>query len=195
MVAVLPVSRLAGWQSRHRMALAFFWLLPAIALGAFLPLLPGVQTDDGELVDARRDFFGVLRVRDHGQDSLEPWRGLYHGRVLHGAQFIRPDMRRTPTTYYVEGSGIALAFEQHSRRLAGLPIRAGIVGLGTGTLTAFGREGDELVFFEPSQRDGHRAEVFAFLGDSRAHTRVCQVTPGCHSSASRWMSPTARLTI
>ena len=173
MVAVLPASRLAAGQSRHRMALAFFWVLPAVALGVSIPLLPSVQTIDGELVDARRDFFGVLRVRDHGQDSLNPWRGLYHGRVLHGAQFIRSDTRGTPTTYYVDGSGIALAFAQHSRRLAGLPIKAGIVGLGTGTVAALGREGDELVFFElnPNVTDIAR-KSFSFLGDSRAHTRV-----------------------
>jgi spermidine synthase len=173
MVAVLPASRLAAGPSRHRVTLALCWLLPAIALGASIPLLPGVQTDDGELVESRRDFFGVLRVRDHDPNSLDPWRGLYHGRVLHGAQFARPDMRRTPTIYYGDGSGVALAFEQHSRRLAGLPMKAGIVGLGTGTLAAFGREGDELVFFElnPNVTDIAR-KSFSFLGDSRAHTSV-----------------------
>ena len=172
-VAVMPASRLATKDSRQRLALTFVWLLPAIALGAAIPVLPQAQTIDGQLVEVRRNFFGILRVRDHNQDFLDPWRGLYHGRVLHGAQFIRPDMRRTPTTYYIEESGVGFAFGQHSRRVAGLPIRAGIVGLGAGTVAALAREGDELVFFEldPDVTElAHKS--FSFLEDSRAVTRV-----------------------
>ena len=173
MVAMLPASRIAASQSRHRLALAGIWLLPAIALGATIPFLPDLQTDNAELVAARRDFFGILRVQDHDRDALDPWRGLFHGRVLHGAQLTRPDRRRMPTTYYVEGSGIALAFEQHSRRIAGLPIRVGVVGLGTGTVAAFGREEDSLDFFElnPNVIDVAR-RFFSFLDDSRAQVRI-----------------------
>ncbi len=172
-VALMPASRAAAAASHQRLTLACLWLLPAIAVGVSIPFLPGLDPDDAQVVEARRNFFGILRVRDHNPDALDPWRGLYHGRVLHGAQFIRPDQRATPTTYYVEESGVGFAFQQHSRRLAGLPVRAAMVGLGAGTVAAFGREGDELVFFELNPDVTEIAQkYFSFLAGSRAATRV-----------------------
>ncbi|MCA9709673.1 MAG: ferrichrome ABC transporter permease, partial [Myxococcales bacterium] len=71
-----------------------------------------------------------------------------HGRIIHGLQYQDPQLAREPTTYYGPGSGIGLAIHTHPRREAGQPLRLGFVGLGTGTLASYGREGDQVRFYE-----------------------------------------------
>ena len=95
-----------------------------------------------------RSFYGVLRVDEEPPSAGRPMRGLYHGRILHGSQFVDPVLAMTPTTYYAPGSGIETAIAKHPRRLAGEPMAIGAVGLGTGTIAAFGRRGDLVRFFE-----------------------------------------------
>jgi spermidine synthase len=112
-------------------------------------------------------------VQDRELDQPQASRALYNGRVLHGMQMTDPATRRTPTTYYAAGSGVAVAFEEHPRRLANLPLKAAVVGLGVGTVAAWGRAGDEIVFYElnPAILDFAR-RYFTFLDDSPARTRV-----------------------
>jgi hypothetical protein len=95
-----------------------------------------------------RNFYGVLRVirRDAGTDFEAVQ--LKHGRIIHGLQYVAPERRLAPTTYYGERSGIGLAISRHPRRRAGLPLKIGSVGLGVGTIAAFGKAGDTLVFYE-----------------------------------------------
>jgi hypothetical protein len=50
-------------------------------------------------ISASRNFYGVLRVQERGADaSLR--RSLVHGTILHGTQYVAPEMRLRPTTYY-----------------------------------------------------------------------------------------------
>ena len=54
------------------------------------------------------------------------------------------ETRRRPTSYYVESSGIGrLLRAMHDR-----PVDVGVVGLGTGTIAAYGKPGDRYHFFE-----------------------------------------------
>jgi SAM-dependent methyltransferase len=117
--------------------------------------------------DARvmtRNFYGTLRVKDVGEDP-ETVRRLMHGMIMHGEQFLGA-RRREATTYYGATSGIG--------RLVGLlqpsgPLRVGVIGLGTGTMAAYGRPGDTYRFYEinPEVIEIARKE-FSFLGDSGA---------------------------
>lgn len=75
-------------------------------------------------------------------------RRLLNGRILHGAQFLDPGRNRTAPSYDAEGSGLELAIRQHTRRLAAQPLRIGAVGLGAGTIAAWGETGDSVRFFE-----------------------------------------------
>ena len=74
-----------------------------------------------------------------------------------------------PTSYYGPHSGVAMALnalEQPNRRIA-------VVGLGTGTLAAWGRAGDSIRFYEinPDVEPIARS-WFRFLHDSHARTEV-----------------------
>jgi len=84
---------------------------------------------------------------------------------MHGEQNLAEGKRNEPTTYYGETSGIARAIKTLDKSA----LRVGVIGLGTGTLAAYGRKGDVYRFYEinPQVVDVARSE-FSFLGDSGA---------------------------
>jgi hypothetical protein len=97
-----------------------------------------------DVVFMQRNFYGTLRVREQGSGDYQV-RRLLHGVILHGEQFtISPD-RLEPGTYYARTSGVGRAIA--ARQAAG-PVRIGVVGLGVGTLSAYGRTGDIVRFYE-----------------------------------------------
>ncbi len=92
----------------------------------------------------QRNFYGMQRVKLQGSGDLEV-RRLLHGVILHGEQFVRGPHKFEPGTYYARSSGVGLAIE--SKQELG-PVRLGVVGLGVGTLSAYGRSGDVVRFYE-----------------------------------------------
>ncbi|MFA6134590.1 MAG: fused MFS/spermidine synthase [Phycisphaerae bacterium] len=117
-----------------------------------------------------RNFFGVVAVKrvehtDPAQDLIE----MIHGETIHGTQFVDPHRRREPTGYYAPSSGAGLAL----RLFPGEHRRIGLVGLGTGTLAAYGRAGDVMRFYEinPAVTDMART-YFSFLADSAAKIEI-----------------------
>jgi hypothetical protein len=94
---------------------------------------------------------------------------LLHGAVNHGGQFLKPELRREPTTYFGRQSGVAYAFEAIGKD----PHRIGIIGLGAGTLAAYGRKGDLFRFYEINPDVvGIAQSEFSFLADSPAAIEV-----------------------
>ena len=92
----------------------------------------------------KRNFYGMLRVRVQGSGELEV-RRLLHGVILHGEQFARGPHQLEPGTYYARTSGVGRAIAGQQERG---PVRIGVVGLGVGTLSAYGRAGDVVRFYE-----------------------------------------------
>jgi hypothetical protein len=125
-------------------------------------------------IDSRvsvRNFYGGLRVRETGKGA-NVMRELIHGTINHGEQYLDPKRRDQPTSYYgpETGAGLAIA-RKHQERPSG--IRVGIVGLGTGTLAAYGRPGDEFHFYELNPLVlGVARTWFSFLNDSKARIEV-----------------------
>jgi SAM-dependent methyltransferase len=116
-----------------------------------------------------RNFYGVLKVRDSGEGP-GAMRVLSNGTIIHGKQFLQEDRRDWPTTYYGPTSGVALAILDFRKRGA---LRVGVVGLGAGTLAAYGRAGDVFRFYDinPQVVQLARSE-FSFLKDSPAQVDV-----------------------
>ena len=116
---------------------------------------------------AARNFYGVLEVSDSvSQPDGHRVRTLKNGIVNHGNQILDAGMRQHPTTYYGPGTGIGLALRE-SEGISGR--RVGIVGLGTGTIAAYGRPGDSFRFYEINPMVLSLAQTeFTYLKDSKA---------------------------
>jgi len=91
-----------------------------------------------------RNFYGELRV----QDTIiggQPVRHLFHGTINHGLEYLQADLRREPLSYYGRESGVGMAIEDRQQRG---PVKIGVIGLGAGTLAAYGRPQDTVRFYE-----------------------------------------------
>lgn len=118
-----------------------------------------------------RSFYGVMRVKEYGAPGDENHlRRLVHGAIMHGEQYMTGPWRAFITSYYQETAGIGLAIR--AKQAAGA-VRVGVIGLGTGTLAAYGRSGDVFRFYDIDPRvvDVARTE-FTYLGDSAAKIEV-----------------------
>src|SRR5215813_6789010 len=100
----------------------------------------------GGYQNVARNFYGQLRVFDSGDPTTDAdaTRKFVHGRINHGEQSLREEYRRQPITYFCQDSGIGRGM----RAQEGHPRRIGILGLGCGTLAAYGRAGDTLRIYE-----------------------------------------------
>jgi SAM-dependent methyltransferase len=118
-----------------------------------------------------RNFYGSLTVFDNNHpDPAAHRRWITHGSITHGEQFQHPDLARMPTTYYHHESGVGLTLDYFPRRENR---RVGVVGLGAGTLAAYGRPGDTFRFYEINPDvERFARQYFTFLKDSPATTEV-----------------------
>jgi spermidine synthase len=83
---------------------------------------------------------------------------------------LEPERRRQPTAYYGVNSGIGRTLRTEEARG---PLRVGVIGLGAGTLAAFGRPGDRYTFYEINPLDIQLANTeFTFLRDSQARIDI-----------------------
>ena len=97
-------------------------------------------------ITSERNFYGILNVRL--QESTEEngyKKTLSHGTITHGYQFISPEKQGIPTSYYGNDSGVGLAFEILGKEEN---IRVGAIGLGAGTISAYGKKGDYFKYYE-----------------------------------------------
>ncbi|GFE60934.1 fused MFS/spermidine synthase [Geobacter sp. AOG2] len=168
---VTCLSIVAAWRRNGLFKVAPSWLKPAIGCGIAVLVLTTLRP----LLNYRsytdtvtRNFYGVLRVVKHLESSGE-MRTLMHGAITHGIQFVDPGKRRLATSYYGPESGVGLALLLHPRRVNHLPLRVGIIGLGTGSIAVYGLPGDLFRFYEinPAVIDIAR-EHFSYLSDSAA---------------------------
>lgn len=95
---------------------------------------------------ASRNFFGALTVTDVAPKDGDTYRRLDHGSTRHGLQFAYPPKRCEPTTYFGPDGGAGLLLNTLRRQSPQL--RAGIIGLGIGTLAAYARPADHYTFYE-----------------------------------------------
>jgi SAM-dependent methyltransferase len=119
-----------------------------------------------------RSFYGVLRVSRETYVPLGESLTLWNGRIKHGIQFLAENSRYLPTTYYGPESGVGLAIRYHARR-AGGSLRVGAVGLGVGTIAAYGQTGDVFRFYEIDPGVvAFAREHFTYLSHSDANVDV-----------------------
>lgn len=134
-----------------------------------------IEADLADSMFIERNFYGVVRVTkaqigEPGMDVIQ----MTHGVTVHGVQLVSAESQDQPTAYYTEQSGVGLGIIHHPHRSQGM--RVGILGLGIGTLAAYGRAGDVYRFYEINpmviglaKGDGG---FFTFLKDSPASVEI-----------------------
>jgi spermidine synthase len=129
-----------GWRTMLPLAGAAATVYMAVYMG---------QNIRVQAVDSRvlvRNFYGALRVRDNGpENELNTVRTLTNGTINHGEEYVNVARRLLPTTYYGPNTGVGIAVREKQKQGA---IRVGVVGLGTGTMAAYGRLGDYYRYYE-----------------------------------------------
>ena len=155
-----------------------------LALGAAFWVPTALQAaSDGKVLLTERSFFGVHRVVREGAVALDVWepgsRGkrrretfgpfmeLLHGNTVHGKQ-DQAHPRDALTYYHKTGPIGGLMSRLH-------PARVALVGLGVGSLAAYGEAGQRFDYFEIDPvvtKIAQDPRYFTFLRDSKAAVRV-----------------------
>jgi hypothetical protein len=158
LVAVAAVLGVQAWGLRNRMlSMGLMFVLPAAVCYSFLARPVRFALGLAALVIAgslyggihgttqyrARNFFGVHRVT---LDPTHSYRMLVHGNTVHGMQSLDPARRHEPLNYYSVRSPIGKVFDMmnHTGRLH----RVGVVGLGTGALCCYAKQGQHWTFYE-----------------------------------------------
>jgi SAM-dependent methyltransferase len=147
-----------------------------------------------ETVLQKRSFFGVLSVK-YDADFMR----LMHGTTQHGTQhcpgpkhdaertrILRDYFGRIPLSYYHYSGPIGHVFEAYNpdhpalgllagplagcSAVPGRTPRVGVIGLGTGTLAAYGRPGQHFTFYDidPLVRDiAYNPKYFTYVRDAQ----------------------------
>lgn len=160
------------WPKAVTVPLLVVWLAGAVVLTHSLTL--HIKDHASGVIDASRGFYGVLRIGENADSNGMGYRSLYHGRIIHGAQYEDDSLRLSATTYYGDSSGVAQALRYHPNRRtaddkpaeAPRPVHIGVIGLGVGTMAAHAKEGDRVRFYEinPQVEDMARRH-FSYLSD------------------------------
>lgn len=146
-----------------------------------------------------RNFYGVLSIVEGQAPNVVVVKGqsaqpldedarymrLMNGTIDHGLQFYAWSKRRWPTSYYGPNSGIGIVLGAPGQqsvfpdvladgsmtkfRPRRPPLRAGFIGLGAGTIAAYGQRGDRFTFYEINPLDVEIAQTqFTYLRESEA---------------------------
>jgi spermidine synthase len=123
-------------------------------------------SNENEIISSR-NFYGVVSVKETYIDTPKLHRRvLLHGRIEHGIQLLSDTKRTKPTSDYGERSGLGKLMKNYPRDN---PIRIGVLGLGAGTIAAYGRQGDHFKFNEINPQIVDLAQnYFSYLADSAA---------------------------
>lgn len=139
-----------------------------VATGAYGAWLLHIQNHEVAGVELSvRNFYGHLRVAVSGEaGETGAARQLVHGRITHGQQLLDPARRLVPSSYFCRSSGAGRA---SLLRQPGIPVKAGIIGVGCGALLGYGQKGDAYRLYEinPLIFDIARSH-FTFLADTSA---------------------------
>ncbi len=147
-------------------------LIPGSLIALGMVLVGDIDLSIAGGITRTRNFYGSLAVVDRFPNDPELHsRLLRHGSTVHGLQYVAAERHEMPTTYFGPHSGAGLALLNHPGRGAGL--RVGVIGLGVGTLAAYGRSGDYIRFYEINPDVLRVAQTyFTYLEDSSARVDV-----------------------
>lgn len=157
------LAAIACWTGLDQPRRLTLSLLAAFTVGI------GLQSRWADDQFAERNFFGITRVT---RDPAGLFHQLVHGNTFHGRQHRDPDLRSEPLTYYHRLGPVGALFDAFRiRPTHSQDPHLGMIGLGVGSLAAYGRPGDTITFFEIDPaviRVARDPRWFTFLHDCPA---------------------------
>lgn len=188
-IIILMMLRRERWSTLEGQALrksliktGAFGLIASVILAAAVLVSEkaGLTGDVGVLVKGR-NFYGIVRVEQQaGSKPGVSINTFTHGNTTHGFQYNHPiELRGKPTGYYMRGSGVGMAIDLHPRRTRGEPLHVGLIGLGVGTLAAYGTADDRMEFYEIDPNvEIFARKYFTFLSDAATRGAAVNVRLG-----------------
>jgi len=165
-MSLILVSGLGG-------AVAFVWLRTPLraALGLGAVLLGGslIMTSQQDVLARTRSFFGTVKVVN---ETTSGYHLFYHGTTLQGAQAVDLYERMVPRTYHHQQGPLGQVFEMLGEQPTN---NIAVLGLGVGTVAAYGRPQDSMTFYEIDadvEEVARNTSWFTYLHDSHADIRI-----------------------
>lgn len=142
---------------------SLLWLV-GISLG--VTCLIHVNNDnDKRRIYHQRNFYGSLTVLKLADRLV-----LHNGRTMHGYQFIDPKRKKDTAHYYQK---VLNLLDKVMRESKPGPVKFGVIGLGVGSVAAWGRPEDSVTFYELDPKVELVARrYFTFLSDCPAHLKI-----------------------
>ena len=165
-ISLIVVSGVGG-------AVAFVWLRTplrvALALGGVWLSGSFMMTSQHDVVARTRSFFGTVKVVNEADSDYHLF---YHGTTLQGAQALNGEKRLVPRTYHHRHGPLGQVFAMLDDR----PARSvAVLGLGVGTVAAYGRPEDSMTFYEIDadvEYVARNSAWFTYLSDSSADIEI-----------------------
>jgi hypothetical protein len=130
----------------------------------------GARSGAVRTLEIRRSFYGIYYVIER-PSSRGVERDLVSGSTRHGRQFLSPEHRREPLSYYPRSGPLGDAMEIVAAR--GAPRRIGVVGLGVGAAAGYVEAGESIDFFEIDPAVVELARThFTYLSDCPGEVRT-----------------------
>lgn len=147
-VICVPVFKASRCESRFKKGLLPISLLGfACLIGLLVSNLKEAHRD---VILVHRNFLGKFEIAERNQNQSDRYLILRHGNILHGQQYLAPDKRMIPTTYYNQKSGLGatIDFLRYNNINTAKHLHIGAIGLGAGTIAALAHKGDSIRFYE-----------------------------------------------
>ena len=119
-----------------------------------------------------RNFYGVLKITDFPGRIVG--REMLHGRTSHGIQYLDPRLRYVAAAYYGKTTGVGMGLVNVQGHLP-FGARIGVIGLGAGALSTYGRSEDTIRFYEINPQVIQLArQYFTYLSDCKAKVEIVE---------------------
>ena len=174
-IASLVLLRVAWSLPRNWRRLA----IPCVAAGSTslgLWFMGKANSESDSTIEIVRNFYGVVSVQEDYDEAGAGWRTLYHGSIIHGYEYLSPEWRNEPLSYYGHETGVGRALLSLKDRS---DVRVGVVGMGTGTVAAYGAKRQVFRFYDINPEIPRIArEHFYFLAELEKRGGTVEVALG-----------------
>jgi spermidine synthase len=170
--SILLAGAVAIWEAKQRTKLAWrepwgLWAASGVvglaAIGGIYWLARGAA-DNPRTVYEARNFYGTIAVLEYDRDNpAEHRRYFFSGGTVHGKQFVDPEKRHLPVSYFAPHTGIGRTLTYFQSQP---DTRVGIIGMGVGVVAAYAKPGHYFRFYEINEEVADVARhYFTYLSD------------------------------